>query len=63
MKGLKGKSAKIVFLGLDNGGKTTLLGMMRDDRMLQASPTHHPSKFCCVVYSLHEHAVEGGTVV
>ena len=50
--GLWKKSGKLVFLGLDNAGKTTLLHMLKDDRMGQHYPTQHASKHYCLISNI-----------
>jgi GTP-binding protein SAR1 len=40
--GLYHKEANIVFVGLDNAGKTTLLQMLKDDKYSQQLPTQQP---------------------
>lgn len=43
LTGLYQKNAKILLLGLDDSGKTTLLGMLKYGRLVVSYPTQKPS--------------------
>ncbi len=58
--GLYRKSAKILFLGLDNAGKTTLLRRMKDNIVGVYEPTFHPNYDTLVVGSVQFHTFDLG---
>jgi len=58
--GLYNKRARIVFLGLDNAGKTTLLRMLTDGKVLIHEPTRHPQNEELVIGNIRFNAHDLG---
>lgn len=50
--GMSHKSGKILFLGLDNAGKSTLFHLLKTGRVVQCAPTQHSSSDELVVGSV-----------
>ena len=44
------RKARLVFLGLDGAGKTTLMGRLKYDRLIQAVPTGQPSELSTTIF-------------
>lgn len=58
--GLYAKKASLLIIGLDNAGKTTLLGMLANDKIECHEPTNHPNQESIQVGSVIFNTVDLG---
>lgn len=58
--GLYKKRVRMLFLGLDNAGKTTLLGMLKSSAMVAAAPTQQVTSEELVIGNIHFKAYDLG---
>lgn len=58
--GLYRKDAKILFLGLDNAGKTTLVRMLKENRVQLHEPTIHPNTDELIIGNIKFKAIDLG---
>ncbi|ADM11457.1 GTP-binding protein Sar1 [Encephalitozoon intestinalis ATCC 50506] len=60
IKSLFGKPSSILFLGIDNAGKTTLVNKLKSDSTDVYMPTHHPSTSYIEIGNLKAQVIDLG---